>query len=130
MIFNGNLAGSWSLVVALLTLLATACSSENAPSEDNRSDSSGVARLHRGLVACPGPALAWSDEFSRTGLDTSEWTACNDDSVAGCETGNNEKQTYRDGNLKFSGYTLEIKALDDLSLRLWTTSDIPPDTRD
>jgi beta-glucanase (GH16 family) len=111
--FSGKLASSWSLGITLLILLATACSSKNAPSEENHSDGSGVARLHRGLIACPGPALMWFDEFDGTALDDSKWShqlgnGCG--SSAGCGWGNNELQTYQPGNVIVSEGTLKIEA--------------------
>jgi beta-glucanase (GH16 family) len=114
MLFNRKLAGSWPLVVTLLTLLATACSSERALSEEHGSDGSGVARLRRKLDACPGPRVTWSDEFIRTGLDNTMWSLCKDGSpVAECGKGNNEQQTYRSENLDFSAGTLKIEAREE-----------------
>lgn len=114
--FNGNLAGSWPPVVTLLTLLVMACSSEHAPSEENRGDGSVVARLHRGLQACPGPALTWFDEFDDMALDDTKWShqlgnGC--DSAAGCGWGNNERETYQPGNVIVSEGTLKIEAREE-----------------
>jgi beta-glucanase (GH16 family) len=103
-------------VLALLTLLARACSSENAPSEENRSDGSGVAHLHRGLAACPGPALTWFDDFDGMALNDSNWNhrlgnGCG--STAGCGWGNNERKSYQPRNVIVSGGTLKIEAREE-----------------
>jgi beta-glucanase (GH16 family) len=119
MLFNRKIAGSWPLVVgALLSLLAKACSSENTPSEKNRSDGSGGTRLHRALVACPwsDQTPTWSDEFSGNALDDLKWSHQNGDgcgSAAGCGWGNNEREHYQSGNVNVSEGTLKIEAREE-----------------
>ena len=66
-----------------------------------------------GQAQCP--QLTWSDEFSGTSLDLSNWNYQTGDGCAEgiCGWGNNELQSYQQANVEVSGGTLKITAKEE-----------------